>query len=392
MKQQSTIHIIMSIASLFVTLLIISLFSSIIIPQISSTNANLYNPIPDPLDFAKQAQNSIFSLIPPHFDAKINSKNSVIHTCNSNNGTNNNCLIAPEIHPDIKSKSNNSITNFKNKTVGTILRNSILSGNPQRGSTASDFNPQRGSTASDFGLNGAIPKGIDPPVNLLTKCDSNRSSTNNNNNNNDNSIHRVPSLAISSSSIMSMATTSNNTNNTTTPNTTTPTQILTPCIITGSYGPDIIIGPSRSTSDSANGGGGGGNVITGGRHNDVEILRGLAGNDIILCGAGSSCIVTTGPGDSILRSGSSAEAKLYGGIGNNVFIGGDGDSLMVGNLGTEQFYAGTGHDTMIGGPGRNYFDCGLSGNAVVLNYNPLDTKSGNCKYIVYQKTPFPVLP
>ncbi len=382
----ATLYIIMSFTSLFVTLLMINLLSSIMISQIASVNANLYDPIPkDPFEVAKQTQDSIFSFIPPHLDAKINSSKSIMHVCNLNNKTNDNCIITPAIHQNLKSKSNNSIINFKNGAVGTLLRNSISSGN----------NPQRDSTASDLGLDRGIPKGISPPVNLLTKCDNEGSfRTNNHINNNNNLFRGVPSLALTSNSIMSMATSSNQTNNstltgnnsqnTTSPNTTSPN--TTTCVITGSYGPDIIIGPSRNTIalSSAN---------PGSSTGDKEILRGVAGNDIILCGSGSSCTVTTGPGDSILRSGGATEAKLYGGIGDNVFIGGDGDSLMVGNLGNEQFYAGTGHDTMIGGPGRNYFDCGLSGNAVVLNYNPLlDTKAGNCKYIVYQKAPVPPLP
>ncbi|MGB6528443.1 MAG: hypothetical protein WBF33_10075, partial [Candidatus Nitrosopolaris sp.] len=59
--------------------------------------------------------------------------------------------------------------------------------------------------------------------------------------------------------------------------------------------------------------------------------------------------------------------------------------LMVGGkVGNDQFYGGTGHDVMIGGRGANYFDCGLNGNALILNFNPAkdDTKSPNCKFLI----------
>ena len=39
---------------------------------------------------------------------------------------------------------------------------------------------------------------------------------------------------------------------------------------------------------------------------------------------------------------------------------------------------------MIGGRGANYFDCGLNGNAFMLNFNPDkgDTKAPNCKFVI----------
>ena len=70
-------------------------------------------------------------------------------------------------------------------------------------------------------------------------------------------------------------------------------------------------------------------------------------------------------------------SKLYGGLGNNIFIGGTGNSIMVGGKGNDQFYAGSGHDVMIGGGGANFFDCGLNGAGVILDFNPAngDTKA-----------------
>src|SRR5215469_3791674 len=47
---------------------------------------------------------------------------------------------------------------------------------------------------------------------------------------------------------------------------------------------------------------------------------------------------------------------------------------------------------MIGGSGANYFDCGPSGNGVILDFNPAkgDTKSPNCRYVIttYQNNIF----
>ena len=114
-------------------------------------------------------------------------------------------------------------------------------------------------------------------------------------------------------------------------------------------------------------------------------IYGLGGNDFIQCGLGA-CKAFAGPGDNVLVAGLSESdtSKLYGGSGNNIFIGGLGSALMVGGKGNDQFYAGSGHDVMIGGGGANYFDCGINGAGVILDFNPGngDTKASNCKYVI----------
>jgi hypothetical protein len=114
-------------------------------------------------------------------------------------------------------------------------------------------------------------------------------------------------------------------------------------------------------------------------------IYGLGGNDFIQCGLGA-CKAFSGPGDNVLVAGlsESDNSKLYGGSGNNIFIGGLGSALMVGGKGNDQFYAGSGHDVMIGGGGANYFDCGINGAGVILDFNPGngDTKASNCKYVI----------
>ena len=114
-------------------------------------------------------------------------------------------------------------------------------------------------------------------------------------------------------------------------------------------------------------------------------IYGLGGNDFLQCGQGT-CKTFAGPGNNILLAGllDTDNSKLYGGSGNNIFIGGTGNSLLVGGKGNDQFYAGSGHDTMIGGGGANFFDCGISGNGVILDFNPAhgDTKASNCKFVI----------
>jgi hypothetical protein len=116
-------------------------------------------------------------------------------------------------------------------------------------------------------------------------------------------------------------------------------------------------------------------------------IYGVGGNNVLQCGQGA-CKAVAGPGDNILLGSTSVTTdnnRLYGGAGNNIFIGGIGSTLMVGGkAGNDQFYGGTGHDVMIGGRGVNYFDCGLNGNGLILNFNPAkgDTKSTNCKFVI----------
>jgi len=137
-----------------------------------------------------------------------------------------------------------------------------------------------------------------------------------------------------------------------------------------------------------------GDIIIANAVNNARIL-GLGGNNIIECGIGN-CNVFTAFGNNVLMSGPSTSAHLFAGSGghfgpgNNIFIGGGGITLMVGGNGNDQFYAGSnnlfdgGNDIMIGGSGANYFDCGPSGNGVILDFNPAkgDTKASDCKYVI----------
>ena len=111
-------------------------------------------------------------------------------------------------------------------------------------------------------------------------------------------------------------------------------------------------------------------------------IYGIGGNDIIKCGNGN-CKVVGGNGNDFILGGNAAHTSLYGGSGNNIIIGASGPGVLVGGTGNNQLYSGAGGDYMVGGPGVNYFDCGSSGNGVILDFNPAhsDTKASNCKYV-----------
>jgi len=65
---------------------------------------------------------------------------------------------------------------------------------------------------------------------------------------------------------------------------------------------------------------------------------------------------------------------------------------MGGKVGNDQFYDGIGHDVMIGGRGANCFDCGLNGNAIILNFMLKDTKAPNCEFVITVPPGVPVPP
>ena len=149
---------------------------------------------------------------------------------------------------------------------------------------------------------------------------------------------------------------------------------------------NLVVGPACSFSCPPIIGTLPGSVIVATTTSDAS-LYGVGGNNVLQCGQGA-CKAVAGPGNNVLLASVSSTLdnnRLYGGAGNNIFIGGIGSTIMVGGkVGNDQFYGGTGHDVMIGGRGANYFDCGLNGNALILNFNPAkgDTKSPNCKFVI----------
>jgi hypothetical protein len=155
---------------------------------------------------------------------------------------------------------------------------------------------------------------------------------------------------------------------------------------------NLVVGPACSTNCPPIIGTVPGSVIVATSTTDASLYG--VGNNVLQCGLGA-CKAVAGPGNNVLLASTSETTdnnRLYGGAGNNIFIGGIGSTLMVGGkVGNDQFYGGSGHDVIIGGRGANYFDCGLNGNALILNFNPAkgDTKAPNCKFVITVPPGFP---
>jgi len=107
-----------------------------------------------------------------------------------------------------------------------------------------------------------------------------------------------------------------------------------PCTITGTPGPDVLVG---------------------GRGRDI--ICGLGGNDRLLGGGGRD----------VLRGGPGADT-LFGGSGDDVLRGDDGADVLRGGSGDDDLYAGAGDDDAQGGAGDDVIRAGtgddvLSGGA-----------------------------
>jgi VCBS repeat-containing protein len=102
-------------------------------------------------------------------------------------------------------------------------------------------------------------------------------------------------------------------------------------------------------------GGAGNDIVIGGAGNDV--LDGGGGNDLLLSGAGNDRL-TGGSGSDI----------LLGGFGNDVLKGEDGSDILLGGSGDDCLNGGNGSDILIGGPGDDGLNGG-SGSDVVFDWN-----------------------
>jgi Ca2+-binding RTX toxin-like protein len=100
-------------------------------------------------------------------------------------------------------------------------------------------------------------------------------------------------------------------------------------------------------------------AVTGG---DV-IFQGNAGNDYFRNDTGLRAIAFGGLGNDILIGGSNNDRMdggagndcLYGRLGNDVLLGGDGNDHMWGSFGNDLLLGGDGDDRMWGGAGNDTF-------------------------------------
>ena len=102
-------------------------------------------------------------------------------------------------------------------------------------------------------------------------------------------------------------------------------------ILSGTPGPDVIIGGTGTTT-----------------------IRGGGGDDTI-CVPSGDVAVRGGPGDDTLRGGSGSN-QLVGGPGNDALAGLGGDDRLVGGAGNDRLKGNAGADHLLGGTGSDTID------------------------------------
>lgn len=101
-------------------------------------------------------------------------------------------------------------------------------------------------------------------------------------------------------------------------------------------------------------GGAGNDLIVGGSGNDT--INGGAGNDQLYGNSGIDMIEGGDGADRIF--GNAGNDILRGGNGEDVIVGGVGDDYIAGDAGGDWLYGGEGQDTLTGGTGNDYLDGG----------------------------------
>jgi Ca2+-binding RTX toxin-like protein len=123
--------------------------------------------------------------------------------------------------------------------------------------------------------------------------------------------------------------------------------------ITGTGGPDVILGTPRADVIDALGGndvvcaGEGGDTVYGGKGDDT--LLGEGGDDTLLGGSGNDSLVG-GAGDDSLDGGWGNDT-LGGGFGQDAIVGGPGDDTVRAGRGDDTVSGDAGNDTLFGDPG-----------------------------------------
>ncbi|WP_353228845.1 calcium-binding protein [Novosphingobium sp.] len=92
-------------------------------------------------------------------------------------------------------------------------------------------------------------------------------------------------------------------------------------------------------------------VITGGY--GPHLLVGLSGNDRITAGPGKT-VIQAGPGNDVIYAGS-GENTIYAGDGTDVIYGGTGGAAVFGGAGHAEVHPGTGKMIMVAGSGQDTF-------------------------------------
>ncbi len=127
-------------------------------------------------------------------------------------------------------------------------------------------------------------------------------------------------------------------------------------------------------------GGVGNDTILGGQ--GTERLFGGTGNDLIRAGVGDD-LIYGGTGNDQLYAGTGKQTVM-GGIGDDTIWGGSGAQLLVGGQGQDMIYGGSGPQTLMGGVGNDTLSGGSGpqhleggdGNDVLLAGSGNETLSG----------------
>jgi len=158
--------------------------------------------------------------------------------------------------------------------------------------------------------------------------------------------------------------------------------------IKGSAGQDVILAGagndrvwSGDGNDYVDGGSGndmiwagnGADRVDGGSGDDMlwgengeDILHGDDGNDWI-SGGNDNDIIFGDAGDDRL-SGDNGNDLLYGGSGNDLLWGGNGTDVLDGGTGNDMLNGGAGDDRLTGGDGRDRFEYWLDNSQKSINY------------------------
>lgn len=153
--------------------------------------------------------------------------------------------------------------------------------------------------------------------------------------------------------------------------------------LNGAGGNDTLHGDNGK--DTLNGGEGD-DTLDGGRNDDV--LRGGAGNDTLFGGIGSGAFAPVSDdlygdeGDDVLTAGGEVLNNLFGGEGNDVLNGGEGqdhleggadDDTLRGGENRDELFGGDGDDTLNGGADSDQITGGAGADILVFNEHELGT-------------------
>ncbi len=104
---------------------------------------------------------------------------------------------------------------------------------------------------------------------------------------------------------------------------------------------------------------------------DVETVRGAAGNDVLQGMGGSDALYGDADNDNL--AGGTGDDTLSGGDGNDTLTGGDGDDRLDGGIGNDNLATGPGNDVVL-----------LRASAGVDSLNLSDATTGRVKTVVFE--------